>query len=159
MTASTASTASSQVSQAVPSAPVILTEVDKVKAAFLAEIEKNGLVRTFEWMSGWFDRVAHAQARDEVDSFLGEHAKDPQARGLHLAGLVSQLAGGISNQSTLESANMFRRSRLAALATMMQKNYHGYGSNVEHSEKWDAWNAQTEAKKSTAPAQKASFES
>lgn len=150
MTASTASTASTQTDQA---APVLLTEVAKVKAAFLAEIEENGLVRTFEWMSGWFDLVAHAQAKDEVNGYLGEHAKDPQAKGLHLAGLVSQLAGDISNQNTMESVNMMRRSRLAALATMMQKNYRGYGSNFERNETWDAWNAQTEAKKS-APAKK-----
>jgi hypothetical protein len=127
---------------------VALSEVDKVKTAFLAEIEEKGIVHCFEWMSIWFDRVAHAQVSDEVNNYLGEHSNDPVARGLHLVSLVSNIAGNITNQSSNESHNMFKRSRLSAMAKMFANNHNGFGSRNDLSRQWASWSL-SEAQKVT----------
>ena len=115
--------------------------VDRVQADFEAELRKNGVEQTFQWMHIWFDKVARAIVEDELTRVLGDMAQDPQARALAAMDRMMPLATGISNHSTSVSANLMREAKLAALANIVDYDFgkaSGYGSRAHRSEAWDA---------------------
>lgn len=130
--------------------------VARVQAEFEAALAKDGLVHTFEWMSGWFDQVAHAQVSDELTQALGEHAQDPQARSLQALDMLMSLATSASNTSSSPSANLMRLARLTALANIVEGRFGspiGYASRASRNQAWEAWRQQTQQPLAGQPSQ------
>lgn len=123
------------------------TEIEKLTKELISAIEKKGLVHTFEWMHGWFDSVARAQVKDELNQYLGEHAKDHEAVNLYLAERVVRESASISNHSTSASSNLMRQSRLSAMAKILDSNHDAYVGSAHRRDQWDAWNEKVEAEK------------
>ncbi len=126
------------------------TELERVKAEFLAEIEKRGIVHVFEWMHGWFDTVAAAQIRDEMADYLAPHGKDQQAVNLHLMERMMCDARSVSNHSTSASANLMRQARVSVMAQMIDRNYDGYASGHQRHKAIEEFYARPEVAERTA---------
>lgn len=120
------------------------TAVERVKLRFLAALEKDGIEHTFEWMQGWFGEVAAAVLEDRLKNSLGEHAKNPDARGLFLTDLLMDEARRVSNYSSLSTSNLMRQARVAALADMVNRG-GGYAGSIERSDRTDALREQLAA--------------
>lgn len=117
--------------------PTKPTQIDLVTEAFIAEIQKKGIVHVFEWMSGWFDKVGAAVVEDELAGYLGDFAKDKDAVNLHLLEQMSRLAESVTNQSSLESSNMMRRARLAAMAKKFGRDPRAFGGHAAREAAWE----------------------
>lgn len=123
-----------------------LTNVERLQKEFIAALQKDGMAHTFEWASGWFDKLGAAMVEDELRNGMGEHAKDPQAVNLFYMDRVMQMASNVSNHSNMASSNMLRQARLAAMATAVDRNKaHCYGSGANRREAWKTWEEKPES--------------
>ncbi len=129
--------------------------MDKVQAALIADIQKNGMLHTFEWMHGWFEKVAEAAVEDELANKLVSHADDPTARGLMAMDMMMPLATSVSNHSSSPSANLLRQGRLAALARIVNYDFgraQSYGSQAHRRIAWEQWHADKATASPDSPA-------
>ena len=117
------------------------THVEKLTEVFIAELRERGIVHTFEWMAGWFDRVAQAQLEDELDRMGSDYPTREmrdEATNLHLLQLMSQMAQSATNTSSLPTSNMMRHARLAAVARVFNRNSRSFGGHRQREQGWDA---------------------
>ncbi len=122
------------------------THLAQVQDEFIAKLNKEGILHTFEWLHGWFDQVARAAVQDELNRALGDRVDDEQARGLYLADELMNMASNVSNHSTSATANLLRQARVSALARAVNGDVgtfsSGYGSRVHRRKAWEEWSAE-----------------
>jgi hypothetical protein len=134
---------------AIDATPKKITNLERLKAELLAEIEERGIVHVFEWMHGWFDRVAEAQIRDQMADYLAPHGKDQEAINLYLMERMMCEARSVSNHSTSASANLMRQARVSVMAQMIDRNYEGYASGHQRRKATDAFYERPDVAKRT----------
>lgn len=122
--------------------------IDLVTEEFIAAIRKDGIAHTFEWMSHWFERVGRASVEVEMNTYLGDDFRaNRDAQNLYLLERMAQMSESVTNQSSLESSNMMRRARLAAMAHIFRGNRGAFASSKMCEAEWEKITAANNAKK------------
>lgn len=92
------------------------TNIERVQAQVIAEIEKNGIVHVLQGVSGWYDKAAEAEVQDELVRALGKPDAEPESKELML--LDRLLPDAVSNSSfgTSPGHNLYKQALIAARA-------------------------------------------
>ncbi|WP_146039561.1 MULTISPECIES: hypothetical protein [unclassified Variovorax] len=127
--------------------------MQEVQAKFLADVAKNGIVHTLQWIGTWYDQVAEAAAADELKNALGEFADDAEARELALLDRLLPEAEGISNYNSSAGHNLLREANIAARARLVNRHMFGNTGPSGRRMRWDQVRERLQAEKFAAQAQ------
>ncbi|MCC5612021.1 hypothetical protein LC612_36140 [Nostoc sp. CHAB 5834] len=105
------------------------TQVEKVTAEFLAEIQERGLPHVLEWISSWYTKVAKAKLQDDFAGIEGR-ATSAAWKEIQTAELLMYDARSGFNYSTSPGANLMRQARISVLADMLDhsRGEAGFGA-------------------------------
>lgn len=102
------------------------TEVEKVTAKFIKEVQDKGLHTTFEWIQGWMDAVARATLLDEIElnysDFPTKELKR-EAHDLFLKEIVARGAESVTNLSTSIGHNYMKQARIAEASRLVSRSH------------------------------------
>lgn len=116
------------------------SNVAQVQDLFLAEVQKHGIQHALEWVTGWYERIAMARVRDEMEGALGTFIEDQEARELWLTDQLEDAAKRVSNRSTSAGHELAKDSYVSALARELERS-----GKPGRRERWDALRARTAA--------------
>lgn len=131
------------------------TNIERVQAQFIAEIEKNGIVHVLRWVSEWYDKAAGAEVQDELFRALGQPDLEPEAKELVLLDRLLPEAESNSSFSTSPGHNLYKQALIAARARELNNMLSSApdskipatpASRRGRRERWERWREQRETR-------------
>ncbi|MEJ6002513.1 hypothetical protein [Paucibacter soli] len=97
------------------------TRTARVQEAFIAEIQKNGILHALEWIGAWYQKAAAAHLEDELSRQLGGHARDRELVALALTDMLLSDGSLVANYSSGPGENLMRQATVAEVSRRLRE--------------------------------------